>query len=350
MWSVSMHSTSEHSGSDRSDGHAVALSLGPFAIPRQGESCSGAVRGGALGPPKTFPAGASAVRMGTMSEESQAGTEFGRYLQARRARINPADVGLNPGPGARKTPGLRREEVGVLSGISADYYTRLERGKETRPSRAVIDAVARALRLDEVEQDHLHGLAGPAVRHLAERVAVPSRTVSPGLTLMLESLRPLPAQVINRSYDLLGANPSGLHLFAGLDSWPASERNIARYICLHPMARDVFADWDDQLRSTASGLRTLLGANPDAPDLTNLVDELLCKSSDFAKLWERHEVLGYSNSHRTFRHPQVGVISLGCQALRPVGGLGQYFVTYFADPGTPDHDALVLLNMAGHPL
>jgi transcriptional regulator with XRE-family HTH domain len=190
---------------------------------------------------------------------------------------------------------LRREEVAVLSGISADYYTRLERGKETRPSPAVIDAVARALRLDEVEQDHLHGLAGPAVRHLAERVAIPSRAVSPGLLLMLETLRPLPAQVISRSYDLLAANPGGLHLFPGLASWPPPERNMARYTCLHPLARELIADWDHQMRTTVSGLRTLLGANPGAPDLTGLVDELMTKSSDFARLWQGHEVLGYSD-------------------------------------------------------
>jgi len=288
----------------------------------------------------------SPARMGNMAQESHAATEFGRYLQARRAAISPADVGLNPGPGTRKTPGLRREEVAVLSGISADYYTRLERGKETRPSPAVIDAVARALRLDEVEQDHLHGLAGPAARHLAERVAIPSRAVSPGLLLMLETLRPLPAQVISRSYDLLAANPSGLRLFPGLASWPASERNMARYTCLHPLARELSPDWDYQMRATVSGLRTLLGANPDVPDLTNLVHELLSKSSDFARLWQRNEVLGYSDSHRVFRHPQVGVISLRCQALRPVGGLGQYLLTYFADPGTPDHDALALLNIS----
>lgn len=99
------------------------------------------------------------------------------------------------------------------------------------------------------------------------------------------------------------------------------------------------------MRATVSGLRTLLGANPDAPDLTNLVSELLAKSSDFARLWQTREVLGYSDNHRVFRHPRVGVISLRCQALRPVGGLGQYFLTYFANPGTPDHGALALLDI-----
>jgi len=281
-----------------------------------------------------------------MSQESRAVTELGQYLQARRARITPSDVGLKPGPGIRKTPGLRREEVAVLAGISADYYTRLERGKETRPSAAVVDAVARALRLDAVEQDYLRGLADPAVRQLAERVARPCQTVAPGLALMLETLRPLPAQVINRSYELLAANPSGRHLFPGLEAWPPAQRNLARYICRHPLAREVFADWEGQVRATASGLRSLLGANPDAPDLTDLVTELLDTSSDFARCWDRHELLGYTDKKRTFRHPQVGNIALGCQALRPVGGLGQYLLTYFAEPGSPDHDALVLLDLA----
>jgi hypothetical protein len=144
-----------------------------------------------------------------------------------------------------------------LAGVS-DYYTRLERGKETRPSPSVVDALARALRLEEAEHDHLVDLAMRAARTASERPSAPSRSVNRGVQLIVENLRPFAAHVVSRSHDGLAANPAGLRLLAGLDDWPAKERNISRYVFLHPAARELFDDWDNQVRGCVGYLRALV--------------------------------------------------------------------------------------------
>ena len=274
------------------------------------------------------------------------GTELGRFLRARRSQVTPADVGFTPGTGVRRTPGLRREEVAALAGMSIDYYTRLERGKETRPSPAVTDALARALKLDEDEHEHLRALAARAARYAPEPPHSPSRTVRPPLRLLLETLRPNPAYITSRTLDVLAANPGATALYAGLDEWPAAQRNIGRFLFLHPAARDIYADWDNQIRGCVARLRALAGTDPDAPDLAALVGELLLKSPDFAKLWERYDVTRRTAaSNKTFHHPQVGTITLGFQGMQLEGTPGQRLGIYLADPGTPDYDAMVLLDL-----
>ncbi|GAA4798444.1 helix-turn-helix transcriptional regulator [Streptomyces ziwulingensis] len=271
--------------------------------------------------------------------------ELGRFLRARRTQTSPEQVGLTVGTGLRRTPGLRREELATLSGISIDYYVRLERGKETRPSPAVLDALARALQLDEAEHQHLRELAALAARYAAEPTPPPSRTVRPHLKLLLETMRPNPAYIVSRSMDLLAWNPGGLALYAGLTDWPATQRNLARYLFLHPTARTLFPDWDYQVRGCVARLRALAGTDPDAADLTGLVGELLLKSPDFATLWERYEVAGRKKIHKTFHHPQVGVLTLSGLGMHLEDTPGQRFGVYAADPGTPDHDAMLLLDM-----
>lgn len=167
----------------------------------------------------------------------------------------------------------------------------------------------------------------------------------PHLKLLLESLRPNPAYGISRSMDLLAWNPGGLALYTGLDDWPAKQRNLARYLFLHPAARGLFTDWDRQITACVARLRAIAGTAPDAPDLTNLVGELLLKSPDFAGLWERYEVTGRRPAHKTFHHPQVGTVTLTSQSLHVEGTPGQRIGVYIAEPGTPDHDALLLLDM-----
>jgi len=270
--------------------------------------------------------------MASQSAHSE-GAELGRYLRARRTQTSPEHVGLTVGAGVRRTPGLRREELATLAGISIDYYVRLERGKETRPSPAVLDSLARALNMDDQEHQHLRELAARAARYVSEPPPAPSRTVRPHLKLLLESLRPNPAYVISRSMDMLAWNPGGLALYAGLDDWPVKHRNLARYLFLHPAARDLFPDWDRQITA------------PDALDLTNLVGELLLKSPDFAGLWERYEVTGRKPAQKIFQHPQVGTLTLTSQSLHVEGTPGQRIGVYTAEPGTPDHDALLLLDM-----
>jgi transcriptional regulator with XRE-family HTH domain len=273
------------------------------------------------------------------------GAELGRFLRARRTQTAPDQVGLTVGTGLRRTPGLRREELATLAGISIDYYVRLERGKETRPSPAVLDSLARALHLDDQEHQHLRDLAARAARYAPEPPASPSRTVRPHLTLLLETMRPNPAYILSRSMDFLAWNPGGLALYAGLDDWPAKQRNLARYFFLHPAARELSPNWDSQVRACVSRLRAIAGTAPDAPDLTTIVGELLLKSPDFAKVWERYDVTGCKPTQKAFRHPHVGSITLTAQIMHLEGTPGQRLSVYTAVPGTPDHDALLLLDM-----
>ncbi|MFF3371956.1 helix-turn-helix transcriptional regulator [Streptomyces sp. NPDC002680] len=283
----------------------------------------------------------------TREQPTSGGTELGSFLRARRVRITPAEAGLPVGPGLRRTPGLRREELATLAGISIDYYTRLERGRETRPSPAVVDALARALRLGEDEHEHLRALAALAARTAPDPPTPPSRTIRPGVKLLLESVRPNAAHVVGRTNDLLAANPGGLKLLAGIEEWPVRQRNIARYVFLHPTARTLFHDWAAQVRGCVARLRALAGTDPDAPDLARLAGELLLKSPEFARLWERYDIKGRSHGRKTFHHPDVGDLTLAYQALELEDTPGHRLVMYYAEPGTPDYDALVLLDMLG---
>lgn len=283
--------------------------------------------------------------MTSEQHSASGGTELGRFLRARRAEVTPEQVGLTTGPGLRRTPGLRREELATLAGVSIDYYTRLERGKETRPSPAVVDSLACALLLEADEHEHLRQLATLAARHAPEPPAAPSRTVRPGVKLLLDSLRPTPAYVVSRTFDLLAANPGGLRLYAGIESWPARQRNLARFLFLHPAARDVFGNWENQIRGCVARLRALAGTDPDAPDLAQLVGELLLKSPDFARMWQRYDVKGHRSDTKSFHHPDVGDLTLGYQSMQLDGTPGHRLLAYYAEPGSPDHDAMVLLDL-----
>jgi len=234
----------------------------------------------------------------------------------------------------------------VLAGMSIDYYTRLERGRETRPSPAVVDSLARALKLDPDEHDHLRDLAARAAHFAPQSPPVPSRTVRPQLKLLLESLRPNPAYVTSRTLDILAANPGARALHTSLDEWPAARRNLARYMFLHPAARDLYPNWEQQIRGCVARLRALAGTDPDAPDLATLVGELTLKSPEFCKLWERYDVTRPATAHKkTFQHPQVGTITLSFQGMQLEGTPGQRLGVYTAEPGTPDHDAMILLDL-----
>jgi transcriptional regulator with XRE-family HTH domain len=271
--------------------------------------------------------------------------DLAAFLRARRTQLTPGRAGLPTGPGLRRTPGLRREELATLAGVSIDYYTRIERGRETRPSPAVVDSLARALRLEEDEHEHLRRLAARAARSAPQPAGAPSRAVRPGVQLLLDNLRPSPAYVLSRTLDVLAANPGGLHLYAGIESWPARQRNLARYYFLHPAARDLFPSWDNQIRGCVARLRALAGTDPDAPDLAHLVGELLLKSADFARLWKRYDVRAHRPGTKQFRHPQVGDLTLGYQSMQLDGTAGQRLVVYYAEAESPDHDAMVLLDM-----
>ena len=273
---------------------------------------------------------------------------LGDFLRARRGGIKPAEVGLPAGPGLRRTPGLRREEIAALAGISIDYYIRLEQGRETNPSPAVLDALAGALLLDGEERTHLHALArhvtqpgrGTSARH---RDGDRSTAVPAGIRQLLDTVRPCPAYVLNQISDVLAANPEALVLFHGLADWPPPQRNTARYTFLHPAARTLFADWAHSAATTAANLHAVAAHHPDAPGLTELVDELTENSSDFATLWQRYDLRNRQGESKTFRHPRVGTITLTYEVLHLSDS--RRISIYQATPGSTDQDALELLAM-----
>ena len=276
--------------------------------------------------------------------------ELGRFLRARRAAVTPADLGLPAGTGTRRTPGLRREELAALAGVSIDYYIRLERGKETRPSPAVVEALGQALRLDAEELAYLRELAAHAARGgrppSSSRPAA-SRVVRPTLRRLLETVRPYPAYVLSRTNDMLAANPSGLFLMPGMADWPEKQRNTIRYTFLHPQARTLWPDWEVKARACVAHLRAVAGSDPDDPELAALVGELAVKSPEFSRMWERYDVRRVGNGQKTFRHPEVGTLTLSHEVMEINRTGGGRFVVYSAEPGTPDHDAVVLLVMQG---
>lgn len=266
-----------------------------------------------------------------------------QFLRDRRGRIGPADVGLPGGLSTRRTPGLRREELAALAGVSVDYYIRIEQGRERAPSDAVLGALARALRLSADEHSHLLGLADRVAGRTPRRPAADRQPAGPGLLLLLESVRPSPAYVLDEVNDLLAANPEGLALMPGLDDWPPGQRNTIRYTFLHPGARTVFADWD---RVAANSLAHLRTAELTAPERTAaLVAELSEASAEFAALWNRHEVRVKRAGSTGFQHPVIGRLTLANEVLSRASE-SQRLLVYQAAPGTPEHDALILLAMA----
>ncbi|WP_189225969.1 helix-turn-helix transcriptional regulator [Saccharothrix coeruleofusca] len=271
------------------------------------------------------------------------GAELGHFLRTRRARLTPADVGLPASAGLRRRPGLRREDLASLAGVSTDYYTRLEQGRRTRPSPSVVAALARALRLDEADHERLRELA-VGVRRAATGQE-PDREVNPATALLVESLRPNPAQLLDHAMNLLTWNPGGLDMYAGIEEWPAERRNVARYVFLHPAATDLFPAWEHEARCCVAYLRTSFDRRPDDPALTSLVAELTLGNPEFGRLWKRSDVRGRPSGVKTLRHPRAGAVTLRFQVSRLVGAPGrQHSVTYYADPGTADYDRMVLLD------
>jgi transcriptional regulator with XRE-family HTH domain len=259
---------------------------------------------------------------------------LGDFLRARRGGLKPVDVGLPAGTGLRRTPGLRREELAALGGVSIDYYIRLEQGRENNPSPGVLDSLAGALMLDEEERRHLHALA----RHTGRPTHADPEPVRPGIHQLLQTLRPCPAYVLNQVSDMLAANPEGLALFHGMAEWPAPRRNTARYTFLHPAARELFADWERAAATATANLHAVLAAHPDAAGLTDLIEELTRHSPDFAERWQRHDIRRRRGEPKTFRHPRVGTLTLAYEVLQI--SESQRMSIYQAAPGSPEHDAL----------
>ncbi|MFF5565131.1 helix-turn-helix transcriptional regulator [Streptomyces sp. NPDC012623] len=269
-------------------------------------------------------------------------SEVRAFLTSRRARITPQQAGL-PTAGHRRVKGLRREEVAMLAGVSAEYYARMERGNLSGASEAVLDSLARALRLDEAERAHLLDLARTAAttrRPARRRTAQPIR---PALRQLLDAMTEAPAFIRNGRLDVLAANRLGKALYWPLFQDPARPVNLARYQFLNPGAADYLTGLDQQRASAAALLRTEAGQDPYNRDLSDLIGELSTRSEAFRALWAAHNVRLHHTGVKHFHHPAVGALILTFEALPIPGDPGLTLTAMSAEPGTASHDGLRLL-------
>ncbi|MET7844488.1 helix-turn-helix transcriptional regulator [Streptomyces sp. NPDC005356] len=270
--------------------------------------------------------------------------EIREFLRSRRALITPEQAGLTPHAGPRRVPGLRREEVAQLAGVSVDYYIRLERGRTQGVSEAVLDAVARALHLDDTERAHLFDLAQPttaAARARRKRPLAPQR-VRPALYRALDALS-VPAVVQGRRLDVLAANPLGYALFADFASRPHRDRNFARFVFLDQAAPALYADWEKAARDTVGALRLYAGRHADDPQLTELIGELSLHSDAFRRLWADHDVRAHTTGTKRLHHPVVGDLTLDYVVLAAEDDPEQSLAIYTPEPASPSAEALGIL-------
>ncbi|MGK5637304.1 helix-turn-helix domain-containing protein [Streptomyces sp. URMC 126] len=279
---------------------------------------------------------------------------LGEFLRTRRAALRPEDVDLPAYGGQRRVPGLRREELALLAGVSTAYYTRLEQGQSVNASDGVLDALARALRLSPDEHAHLRNLARPG--RPAPRTAGRPARVRPGVARLIAALDGIPALVLNHRYDVLDWNPLGHaltagHLAADGPHRPAARPNTQRLLFLDPHVRDLYPRWDLESRRAVSALRLAAGEHPDDPALAELIGELTMKSPEFASLWARHPVRACVTGSKDFHHPLVGPLTLTFEMLRvpTTDGPGQSLLTFSAEPGSPAEAALRLLETTLEP-
>ncbi|WP_405466746.1 helix-turn-helix transcriptional regulator [Streptomyces jietaisiensis] len=261
--------------------------------------------------------------------------KLGDYLRARRALVRPQDAGL-PEDGPRRVPGLRRDEVALLAGVSTDYYIRLEQGRERRPSDQVLRSIASALRLDDAAAEHLFRLGLPV---LGERAA-PTRTVAPELLRLMDGMPDVPAFLVGAAQDVLGANAMARELYRGF----ARFDNLLRLIFLDPYARSFYSDWDTVARCAVDNLRASSSQFPADGRIERIAGELALHSPAFANLWARYEVRPRTREKKHFVHPGVGELRLHFETFAVAAAPGQHLSVYSAEPGSTSHDGLVLLR------
>jgi transcriptional regulator with XRE-family HTH domain len=266
---------------------------------------------------------------------------IGEYLRARRELVAPADVGLSQLTGRRRVPGLRREEVALLAGVSADYYVRLEQGRDQHPSAQVLDALGRALQLDDDAIAHLHRLAAPLARRRRRPSPRPER-VPAGILQLISTWHETPAYVYGRYMDVLAANP----LARALAPYYAPGENLVRAAFLEPRLRDRYEDWERAAASTVAALRALVGPDTDDPRLNELIGELSVRSGRFRELWARHDARPKRSGSTQIEHPQVGRLELGYEKLPIPEADRQTLCIYHAVPGSRSAQALTLLATA----
>ncbi|MGY5007168.1 helix-turn-helix transcriptional regulator [Streptomyces sp. 900105755] len=267
--------------------------------------------------------------------------ELGDFLRSRRARIQPEEVGL-ASHGRRRVPGLRREEVAQLAGVSVDYYIRLEQGRGPSVSDAVLDAVARVLRLDETEHAYLLTVARPHKKAGTTRPPARPR-VRPGVQLLLDGMERTPAFVLGRRMDVLAWNALG-DAVNGFSALAPAERNIPRQVFLDPAAAGFYPDWAAVAAQTVANLRIDAGRHPDDPRMATLIGELSLKSEDFRRLWADHEVRECAFGTKRIQHPVAGLLTLPYETLTVPTDPDQTIVAYTPEPGSETAERLTLLG------
>lgn len=268
-------------------------------------------------------------------------SDLREFLTTRRARLSPELAGLPTYGRHRRVPGLRREEVALLAGISIDYYTRLERGNAQGVSEDVLAAVARALRLDDDERAHLHDL----VRLTRDGMAVGprgsgGRGIRPGVRRIIDGMTTMPALLRNRRLDILHANALGRALHAEVYEGGSGPPNPARYVFLDPRSRTFYVDWDRAANDMAALLRSEVARSRDDAALAALIDELMSGSADFRRRWAAHDVLFHRHGTASFRHPVVGLLVLSYEDLDLPTDRDQTVLVFTAEPGSASAEAL----------
>ena len=271
-------------------------------------------------------------------------TEVREFLVSRRAKITPDRAGVPLYGRRRRVPGLRREEVAQLAGVSVDYYTRLEKGNLSGASDSVLDSIARALQLDDAERAHLSDLAraarGGAVREPRRRTQA---QVRPSILRILESMTTTPAFVRNGRLDVLAVNELGRALYAPVFDDPARPANLARFNFLDPRSVAFYPDWEEAANTSVALLRSEAGRDPHDRALTQLVGELATRSDAFRTRWAAHDVRLHRTGAKRFAHPVVGELSLAFDAMELPADLGLTLTAYTAEPGSPSEEKLTLL-------
>ncbi|MEU8706592.1 helix-turn-helix transcriptional regulator [Streptomyces sp. NPDC048565] len=271
--------------------------------------------------------------------------ELSEFLRSRRARLKPEDVGLPDFGRHRRVPGLRREELAQLAGVSVAYYTRLEQGNGQNVSAEVLGAIATALRLTNAEQAHLTHLAKP--KQHKKKPSTRQQRVRAPLSQLLDTMDGVPAYVIGRRSEILAWNRMAAAVFGDWSQLPAQERNWARLTFLKPEYRDLFVEWDQKASDIVSYLRMDAGCHPDDPRLSALVGELSVKSEEFRKLWARHDVKEKSHGVKRLHHPLVGALTLSYETFALPDDAEQSMIAYHPEPGSASADALRLLASWG---
>ncbi|WP_239075354.1 helix-turn-helix transcriptional regulator [Planosporangium flavigriseum] len=270
-------------------------------------------------------------------------SEIREFLASRRARITPEQAGLPVYGGNRRVAGLRRAEVAMIAGVSPDYYVRLERGNLSGVSDSVLDALARALQLDEAERAHLFDLARATNTASRPRRRPAAQRVRPGVQQLLDAMTDAPAFVRNGRLDVLAANRLGYALYSPMFDGPARPANHARFTFLDRRSTEFYPNWDDAANTAVAILRTEAGRDPYDRGLTDLVGELSTRSDEFRTRWAAHNVRLHQTGLKHFHHPVVGELSLNFEAMPLPADPGLTMTAYSAQPGSTSEDALRLL-------